>query len=265
MSSYNAVNGIWTAGNYDLLTTILRKEWGYTGMVMTDWWASANEEGEEAKRGGNLHAMVHAQNDVYMVVPDTKTYEDDILASLESGVITRGELLRNAANICNVAMRLPCMDWLLDRISEEEKKDMEQQREEDGFPLSIEYQDVLTDPDLMVEGMDTSAGARIVFGIMAEKISVFNLIFEAKVDAGVLAQVPLTIHLDSAVLETYTLNGTEGEWMPLHHDKIVISSPYHYISLFFAQTGMQIRNMKLELVRTFTNEEYQQILAAQAQ
>lgn len=265
MSSYNAVNGIWTAGNYDLLTTILRNEWGYTGMVMTDWWASANEEGKEAKRGGNLHAMVRAQNDIYMVVPDTKTYDDDILASLEAGVITRGELLRNAANICNVAMRLPCMDWLLDRISEEEKKDMEQQREEDGMPLSMEYQDVLTDPGLMVEGMDTSAGTRIVFGIMAEKISVFNLTFEAKVDAGGLAQVPLTIHLDSAVLETYTLNGTNGEWVPLHHDKIVIISPYHYVSLFFAQTGMQIRNMKLELVRTFTNEEFQQILAEHAQ
>ena len=36
-------SGIWTAGNYDLNTSILRNEWGYTGMVMTDWWAKMNE------------------------------------------------------------------------------------------------------------------------------------------------------------------------------------------------------------------------------
>ena len=40
MSTYGPVNGLWTAGSYDLLTTILRKEWGYQGIVMTDWWAA---------------------------------------------------------------------------------------------------------------------------------------------------------------------------------------------------------------------------------
>lgn len=48
MTSYNPVNGIWCMGNYDLNTTLLRGEWGYKGFVMTDWWAKANEEGEEA-------------------------------------------------------------------------------------------------------------------------------------------------------------------------------------------------------------------------
>ncbi len=108
MTTYGAINGIWTAGNYDLVTQILRKEWGYDGMVMTDWWAGVNEEGEEPVRGGNLHAMVRAQNDLFMVVPDTVKYEDDILESLKKGLITRGELLRNAANICGVILRLPC-------------------------------------------------------------------------------------------------------------------------------------------------------------
>ena len=70
MSTYGPINGIWTAGNYDLLTTILRKDWGYQGVVMTDWWAKMNEEGEEGFQSNTI-PMVRAQNDVYMVVSDS--------------------------------------------------------------------------------------------------------------------------------------------------------------------------------------------------
>ena len=50
MTSYNPLNGHWTASNYDLCTTVLRKEWGYKGIVMTDWWAKMNDP-EEGERG----------------------------------------------------------------------------------------------------------------------------------------------------------------------------------------------------------------------
>lgn len=110
MSTYGAINGIWTAGNYDLLTEVLRKEWGFRGIVMSDWWAAANDEGGEPVRGGNLHAMVRAQNDAFMVVEDTVTFQDDILSSLKEGRILRGELMRNAGNICGAALRFPCME-----------------------------------------------------------------------------------------------------------------------------------------------------------
>ena len=42
MTSYNPINGWWAATNYDLNTTILRNEWGFENLVMTDWWASTN-------------------------------------------------------------------------------------------------------------------------------------------------------------------------------------------------------------------------------
>jgi beta-glucosidase len=107
MSTYGPVNGIWTAGNYDLLTVILRKEWGYEGLVMTDWWAQINDEGE-AESTGNTTAMVRAQNDLYMVVNDAETNsnQDNTLEGLKNGKISRAELVRNAANICRVLMRI---------------------------------------------------------------------------------------------------------------------------------------------------------------
>lgn len=107
MSTYGAVNGIWTAGNYDLLTTVLRKEWGYDGLVMTDWEAQMNEEGSPAS-DKNTTAMIQAQNDLYMVVKDSQSNSkgDNTMEGINTGKIHRGELVRNAANICRVLMRI---------------------------------------------------------------------------------------------------------------------------------------------------------------
>lgn len=107
MSTYGAVNGIWTAGNYDLLTTVLRKEWGYDGLVMTDWEAQMNEEGSPAS-DKNTAAMIQAQNDLYMVVKDSQSNSkgDNTMEGINTGKIHRGELVRNAANICRVLIRM---------------------------------------------------------------------------------------------------------------------------------------------------------------
>src|SRR5690606_30756659 len=108
MSAYNPINGLWTASNYDLLTTILRNEWGYEGIVMTDWWAKGNDEGEPADKK-NIAAMVRSQNDLYMVTKDAKknTNEDNAKEGLASGRVTIGEYQRSAMNICKVLMKLP--------------------------------------------------------------------------------------------------------------------------------------------------------------
>ena len=93
MTTYGSVNGLWTAGNYDLVTRILHDEWGFTGFTMTDWWANINERNCPIDKK-NFAAMVRAQNDVYMVCTDGEENNDNVLESLEKGTLCRSELQR---------------------------------------------------------------------------------------------------------------------------------------------------------------------------
>ena len=77
MSSYNLINGCHASENRELLTDILRDEWGFEGAVTTDWWTFA-EHYLETKAG----------NDIKMGCG----YPDRLLEALEKGLITRKEM-----------------------------------------------------------------------------------------------------------------------------------------------------------------------------
>lgn len=108
MTSYNPINGVQSASNYDLTTVILRDEWGYDGFVMTDWGAHMNSVGGKGTPTDRAR-MVRAQNDIYMVVPDVEraSDEDNIMSALADGTITRAELVRNAHNLLRYIMNTP--------------------------------------------------------------------------------------------------------------------------------------------------------------
>ena len=104
MTSYNAVNGHWSASNFELCTKILREEWGFSGMVMTDWWASMND----CENGGkpsvrNLSQMVKARNDIYMVVSndtaETGGFGDDLESTLKEDSTFRAYLQQCVCDI----------------------------------------------------------------------------------------------------------------------------------------------------------------------
>ncbi len=107
MTSYNPINGIWAAGNYDMNTLIIRDEWGFDGVIMTDWWAKMNDDAGLESRRGNLKAMIKSQNDVYMVVGNSvreNPYEPNIFSSLEEKTLHVSEMQRNAKNIIRLAL-----------------------------------------------------------------------------------------------------------------------------------------------------------------
>lgn len=80
MSSYNIVNGYRTSENRELLWDILREEWGYDGMVTSDWWTF-----------GQHYKEVKAGNDLKMALG----FPDSLLKALEAGALTREEM-----NVC---------------------------------------------------------------------------------------------------------------------------------------------------------------------
>ncbi|MBQ7636224.1 MAG: glycoside hydrolase family 3 C-terminal domain-containing protein [Lachnospiraceae bacterium] len=112
MTSYNMVNGHHTSAYYDLTETILRKEWGFTGMVMTDWWARLNDvvKGGFEHNMTDVRSMVRAQNDIYMCVDhgtaETNARGDNLEAALKDGTLTRAELEQCAIHILNFILQL---------------------------------------------------------------------------------------------------------------------------------------------------------------
>lgn len=105
MTSYNRINGIHTSGNYDLTTTILRDDWGYTGFVMTDWGTTMDDPNNGTDTNTNLATMVKAQNDIYKVKGDSALCEDDQQGALKNGYLTIGELQRCAKNLLSFTLK----------------------------------------------------------------------------------------------------------------------------------------------------------------
>ena len=94
MSSYNKLNGEYTQQSYDLLTTILRDEWGFGGIVMTDW----------GTKEGTVKA-VNAGND--LMEPGMQVEIDRIIAAVNAGEISQEQLDKNVRNMLTYIVKTP--------------------------------------------------------------------------------------------------------------------------------------------------------------
>ena len=96
MTSYNKINGTYTSQSKDLVTTILRDEWGYKGTVMTDWYG-----------GDDAAAQMRAGND--MLQPGTDKQYEQIMAALKDGSLSEADLDLCVKRILNLVLRSPKM------------------------------------------------------------------------------------------------------------------------------------------------------------
>ena len=104
MTSYNLLNGTHTANRHDLISTVLRKEWGFEGIVMTDW-GTTNDKFNLGVYGSSSPALcIKAGNDLMM--SGSKEDVEGILTGLKDGTITRAELEVCAGRILALSKEL---------------------------------------------------------------------------------------------------------------------------------------------------------------
>ena len=90
MTSYNRVNGVYAPNSHDLCTKLLRNEWGFQGVVMTDWFSTNKGQGD------NALAMA-AGND--LIMPGGGSFKKEILKGVKSGKISENDVRRCCANV----------------------------------------------------------------------------------------------------------------------------------------------------------------------
>ena len=190
MTSYNMINGIWSANNYELNTTVLRGEWGYRGFVVTDWWPRLSFEQTD---GVPLCRMVEAQNDVYMPTADAKTFNHDLNEGLSDGRITLGQLQRNAMNV----LRYLADSHALERL-DNQRNELSESLTDKADQLLTVFEMTMPEPEREYKVELDSAGAGLIY---VEYLS----------SVPDISQMTVNISVDGVNAVSLTVNGTNGE------------------------------------------------------
>ena len=90
MTSYNKINGVYAPNSYDICTKALRNEWGFDGVVMTDWFSTNKGQASSA-------LAMKAGND--LIMPGGGSFKKDILQGVKNGIISEEDVRRCCANV----------------------------------------------------------------------------------------------------------------------------------------------------------------------
>ncbi|MGN0696889.1 MAG: glycoside hydrolase family 3 C-terminal domain-containing protein [Oscillospiraceae bacterium] len=244
MTTYGSVNGLRTPVSYDLNTVILRGEWGFDGIVMTDWWAAVNRRDEETSLT-DFAAMAAAGNDLYMVCADGEKQEGNTLEELKSGFITRGELQRNAADICRFVMNSMAMKRMLGTADEIEL--INRPDEGESNEGEVEFFKVDGKASVSGENIRTSKGGSHAFGVDVTTLGRYKVKITASSTASETAQLPVTVFCMGSSIGTFTWNGTGGAPVSFETDTFFFSR-FITMRLYFAQGGLDIISLDFELI-----------------
>lgn len=248
MTSYNPINGFWSASNEDLLTTILRKEWGFDGIVMTDWWAKGNDEGEAGSRQ-NVAAIARSQNDLYMVVQDADTNSggDNLETALEKTPGLRLCYRRNAANILRTIMKLPCFARrLLGQGNElpDEEDPFERFCRQEALQIALGEE-----CSIPAERIETRRGGRNLIDIEVEAQGEYEFSFTCRsLDSNPLSQMPVSVFQNRRLLQTMVFTGADSEWTTRTLELCANKGKFRMV-IFFGQGGLEIKEIRLRKKR----------------
>lgn len=249
MTTYGQVNGVWTAGNYGLVTGILRDDWGFDGFTMTDWWANINRRGKAPDKS-DFAAMAMAQNDVYMVTADGAACNDNTLDSLKSGELTRGELQRNAMNILRFLTTTHAMKRVMGCDDETEIINRPADAG-DVDSTDIEFHDIDEDLTLDLTGITTEKGSSYAFGLNVSKPGVYKVTLTASSTLSELAQTSVSIFALGSPCGMFTFNGTGGAPVSQTKDVKCLSN-FMPIRLYFGGSGLKTQSIRFELKERWT-------------
>lgn len=247
MTSYGVVNGIRTSECYDLCTRILREEWGFNGIVMTDWWANISSEPEICPKNG-FRLMVRSQNDVFMVNTDAacNDYNEISCSFLATDNVYRMWLRRSAANICRFVMRSRAMERLLGTAREIEIVNRREEENQDDI-RNLEY--IVLDGELSYDlsYKESKAGTNYVLPLDTTRQGTYEAILTGYSTAKELAQIPCTLFATGTPVGTFTFNGTNGEPVSLKR-KIILYRRKSLHRLYVAANGVSLTNLTLRFI-----------------
>ena len=231
MTSYNPINGHWAASNYDLCTTILRKEWGYKGFVMTDWWAKMNDVvtgGKESNQ--DTRDMVRAQNDAYMVVnnngAEINSNGDNTEAAIIEGRLTVGELQRASMNILRFILAAPVIERELIDTNVAEYF-------ESASDAKYEVQKLANDAKIKFEGTDNAT-------VEIDEDAEYTIIVHISSPLPNLSQCTVNVHTNDKVMVVIQTSGTDGKWITQKLCKVKLDKGFYNLELEHVMAGMNV-------------------------
>lgn len=250
MTTYGLVNGLYTAGSYDLNTTILRNEWGFTGVVMTDWWASINRRGMEPD-ANDFATMIQAQNDMYMCCPDGSKNMggDNVLEALQDGRILRAELQRIAKNVCSFAMDTNAFKRLVGEPVEIEI--INRPKQADDFSIDdVEYINV--DRDILIDLTEKASAAdtNYVIALDVEHPGEYEVSLRGSSTLEKLAQLPCTLFFNGFPVSNFTFNGTGGKDVVIRKE-VKFYSRFNVLRLYVKSNGLDLKDIKFSFEKEF--------------
>ncbi len=241
MTSYNPINGTQAASNYDLNTTILRKDWGFAGVAMTDWWATMNKEGGKSSETHTAD-MIVSQNDLFMVCANSQqnSNNDNSETELANGNLTRYALVRNAINIINTLLKFNCSKG----AQEVKLLNVPENKFDSSIDLGLCHVDKIAELDC--KNIVTTKGTSNRVALNLASFGKYIIELDMFANAVELAQISLTVKVNGGIINIITLKGGTKCVYTCEFDMFATINTY--VELFFSESGMEINSIKVKKV-----------------